>query len=257
MSDIRIINTKTNTIVSKEYNLDKIKDIISNNTYELFGIKKISDNLLISENLIDGLVCELIGVDQNYRLTIIEYRRDKYSYLIKKGLYILDYIRKHFSIVKIKIKDYLDEKIYSNISDFPRLIVIGEDFSNEDYSSINQMPYEIDLVKAYTVNDYLVINKMYQSYNCNFNSLDIKDIELKKLFNNLHEEVLSLGSDITVNNSNGIITYRRIKSFLIIYIGEELDIYLLKNNKMDKIIIKNNSDIDNIITTIKEIYDES
>lgn len=257
MSDIRVINTKTKKIVSKEYNLDNIKDIISNDTFNLLGIKKISDDLLISENLIDGLVCEIIGVDENFRLTVIEFRRDKYSYLIKKGLYILDYIKKHFSIVKIKLKDYLDEKTYSNISDFPRLIVIGEDFSNEDFSSINQMPYEIDLVKAYTIDNYLIINKMYQSYNCNLNNLDIKNINLKKLFNNLHEDVLSLGSDITVNNSNNLITYRRIKSFLIIYIDEELDIYLLENNKMVKIVINSNSDIDNIMDRIKEIYDES
>ena len=137
MSDIRILDLNKKQLISKEYDVSSIKDGLKDNLSSLFGVTFIKDDLVISENQIDELKTEIIGYDDTYRLVVFEIRKDKYSYLIKKGLFILDYIKKHISIVKYKIEPFIKKEVLPEINPNPRLVVIGEDFSFEDYKSID------------------------------------------------------------------------------------------------------------------------
>lgn len=256
MSDIRILNLNKKSLLNKEYDINKIKDYLKENLYSLFNVTLISCDLVITDNQIDELKAEIIGYDDTYKLVIFEIRKDKYSYLIKKGLFILDYIKNHFNIVRYKIEPFISKDALKEIDSAARLVIIGEDFSIEDNKAIDQKPYEIDLVKCNLYGDNLLIEKSYQSYTQNLKQSTLDSHKDKKLITSFNEDILSLGSDITSSVNGSIITYRRIKTFLIIFLGNDVSCFIKDNTSLKEYKLTTDTSLE-ILEIVKKIYEES
>ena len=257
MACTKIFDFKNKRIINKEkYDYLLIKDYLINNLDSLFGVKLIGVNFCLSTNTLsnDNYRAQILGLEQEYKLTIFEFRKDKYGTLITNSFMMIDYIKEHVGIVKTLIKDKVPESDFSNINYNARLIVIGEDFSEIDNYALKQTPYEVDLIACNIFNNNLVINKMYSSFKVRIDNYDL--LMKNKLFSKLHNDIMDLSSEINAVGSNNFINYRSIKNFCFVLISNEIKIYIRNNNKLNNYIL-NNDNYYELLELIKKAYEEN
>lgn len=257
MSDLKLLNIKTNKLIKKQrIAKHTIRDLIEENIEELLGVKIIFKdlNLLGTNDLV-----EVLGYDENFQLVVIEYRTGKFSSTVNKGLVYLDFIKNNSSKVKTLINGSLGYEVSNSLKFTPRLIVIGDDFNKYDEYAIQKMPFVIDLIKYQIYdNKYLLLEKTYQSTNNDIgdNKYVFKNQDEFNLYKRISEYVLSLGDEVTEINENNYIVYRKIKNFLYIMFDSGIELKLKKNN-YKTIKIKNMKDFEKAQIEIELCYDEN
>ena len=257
MSNTKVINILDNKIIKQDkYDYLKVKDIIINNLYELFGVKLIGVDFNISVNNLsnDFLKAEIIGYDEEYRITIFEFRKEKYGPLIKKSLMAIDYINEHSSIFNTLIKEYIDSNDFNNLNYNARLIIIGEDFSESDNYALKQLPYLVDLVSAKIYSNNLIIEKMYSSFQVRIEGYNM--LMKNDLFKRLHEDIMELGSEVSSTGTKGFINYRRIKNFSFVLVNNDIKVFIRNNKKLENLLINNDNYLE-ILEKIKIAYEEN
>lgn len=252
MSDLRLFDYKKNTLEKKQVlNKQSLKDIIINNLEQLLGITFIGLEISFSDFSQDKI--EVLGYDENLRLTIIEFRTGKFSGIINKSLIFLDSITQNLGKVKSILNEKLGFEMVKNLNLSPRLIIIGEDFNQYDEYALKQMPYVIELIKIQAFEkQYLLLEKIYQSKKSygegNFSTLWGKQII---------EFVLSLGDEVVVETTSKFVCFRKIKAFAYLFEQEGLQCNVLLSNKYKTITIRNEKDLAKLETLLEQSYDEN
>ena len=252
MSDIRLYNLKNKKeFDSYHYNKLELQKIIEDNLYELLGVKLIASNINLTGKNKEYI--ESLGYDEDNRLVVIEYRLNKFSATINKGLEYVDFIRQNVSKVKVQLMDINGDVAKDLIYD-PRLICIGEDYTEYDGKAIEFLPFDIDLIKAMIIGkEIVVLEKIYQNYvACK------KDLGLNKdLLFALDDFINSLGDEVSKSYLNGCISYRRIRNFMYVFNDSGFNVVLKINNQFKKYPIKDIKDIDKLSEMIEISYDEN
>jgi len=252
MSDLRLFNLKKANLETKT-KLDKhaLQAIISAHGEVLLGITVIANDLNTTDNPTEKV--ETLGYDENFRLTIIEYRSGKFGGVVSKGLMFLDYIANNQGKIKSLVNEKLGYDKGKQINYAPRLVIIGEDFNKYDEYAIKQMPYIVELLKYQLFEKQtLVLEKIYQSKNTYGEAKLSSD-----LINQIRDFTLSLGDEVCEEISTSFICFRKIKAFAYLLIQDGLTLSILQKGKYKQYQVRQQKDIAKVEDLIEQSYDEN
>ena len=262
MSDLKLFSIKTgkavevnSSIVAKERNIQRL---VEENCETLLNVRFLKTEHMFKADDGHNARIDTLGLDENNCPVIIEYKRDGKDTVINQGLFYMDWLVKHPKDFAWLVLEKFGKKIADDIDwTQPRLICIAQDFSRYDEFAIKQMQKNIDLIR-YRIyeNDHLLFELVNTSSDENTNithntskkesninkkvktvtdKLDSSSAEVKDLYKELDDYLLSLGDDIQKKILMHYIAYRRLKNFA------SVQFYL------NKIIIYLNVDPDDII----------
>ena len=267
MSDLKLFNIKSgkavelnNSVVAKERNIQRI---VEENSEILLNVRFLKTEHSFKAEDGHNARIDSLGLDENNCPVIIEYKRDGKDTVINQGLFYMDWLVKH-------PKDFawlVLEKFGKNVADDidwsqPRLICIAQDFSRYDEFDIKQMPANIDLIRYRIYEDNHLLFELVNSSNDEetktvahntfkkernsdkkvktvVEKLDISSIEVKELYKELDDYLLSLGDDIQKKILMHYIAYRRLKNFaalqfycnkIVIYVNVDADDIVLEKD---------------------------
>lgn len=257
MSDLRLFNTKQKECFVKT-KLDKVKmqAIIEENIDDLLGLQLVISNYKVESHQQE--IIETIAIDENYQLTIIEYRYGKFGQTINKGLFYLDYIKNNVSEFKILVSDKLNKKIANQVFYNPRLICIGDDFNRYDEYAVSQLRHDIDLIKIQSfTKGYIILEKAVQGIK-QFKYNDVNhSITNDELLQEIRKFVLSLGDEVVESEFGSFICYRRIRNFMYITIDNNLTIQLRLQGSYRAYQVNTLGEFNRLKTNIESAYDQN
>ncbi len=237
MADIKLFNIKGTV---KEYQsgtvtLEKeLQTVIENNMTTFFGVTFLASEYRTT----DGGRMDSIGIDENHCPVIFEYKRSMKENVINQGLFYLNWLLDHKDSFKVLVIEKLGLKEANNIDwTMPRVVCVAGDFTKYDESAIKQMNRNISLIRYKKFGDDLL---MFEQVNENI-AAAIPDIdvapttkqqkdksfaeqyknakpEIKTLYDDLRNYVLSQGDDISENSLKLYTAFKKIKNFVCVEI---------------------------------------
>ena len=236
MADIKLFNIKGKV---EEYQgstvtLEKeLQNVIENNMETFFGVKFLASEYRTT----DGGRMDSIGIDENHCPVIFEYKRSMKDNVINQGLFYLNWLLDHKDSFKVLIIEKLGLKAAENIDwSMPRVICIAGDFTKYDESAIKQMNRNISLIRYKKFGSDLL---MFEQINENIataitenepstktkstdktfeEQLANTDENVKTLYQDLTNYVLSLGDDISETRLKLYAAFKKIKNIVTVVI---------------------------------------
>ena len=264
MSDLKLFSIKTgkavevnSSIVAKERNIQRL---VEENCETLLNVRFLKTEHMFKADDGHNARIDTLGLDENNCPVIIEYKRDGKDTVINQGLFYMDWLVKHPKDFAWLVLEKFGKKIADDIDwTQPRLICIAQDFSRYDEFAIKQMQKNIDLIR-YRIyeNEHLLFELVNTSSDENTNithntskkessinkrvktvtdKLETASSEIKSLYNELDDYLLSLGEDVQKNILMHYIAYRRLKNFASVEIHKN-DILIFVNVDADSIMIE-------------------
>lgn len=246
MADIKLFNIKGTV---KEYQsgtvtLEKeLQTVIENNMTTFFGVTFLASEYRTT----DGGRMDSIGVDENHCPVIFEYKRSLKENVINQGLFYLNWLLDHKDSFKVLVIEKLGLKEADNIDwTMPRVVCVAGDFTKYDESAIKQMNRNISLIRYKKFGDDLL---MFEQVNENVaDAIPDTDVvpakkqtkdksfaeqyknaksEIKTLYDDLRNYILSLGDDISENSLKLYTAFKKIKNFVCVEVfGNRLLLHL-------------------------------
>lgn len=264
MSDLKLFSIKTgkavevnSSIVAKERNIQRL---VEENCETLLNVRFLKTEHMFKADDGHNARIDTLGLDENNCPVIIEYKRDGKDTVINQGLFYMDWLVKHPKDFAWLVLEKFGKKIADDIDwTQPRLICIAQDFSRYDEFAIKQMQKNIDLIR-YRIyeNEHLLFELVNTSNDENTNithntskkessinkrvktvtdKLETASSEIKSLYNELDDYLLSLGEDVQKNILMHYIAYRRLKNFASVEIHKN-NILIFVNVDADSIMIE-------------------
>ena len=235
MADIKLFNIKGPV---KEYQggtvtLEKeLQTVIENNMVTFFGVTFLASEYRTT----DGGRMDSIGIDENHCPVIFEYKRSMKDNVINQGLFYLNWLLDHKDSFKVLVIEKLGLKAAEDIDwTMPRVICIAGDFTKYDESAIKQMNRNISLIRYKKFgNDLLmfeqinenvattipetepIVNKPKAVYKTFEEQLATADENVKILYQDLTNYILSLGDDISETHLKLYAAFKKIKNVVTV-----------------------------------------
>ncbi|MBO4515940.1 DUF91 domain-containing protein [bacterium] len=249
MADIKLfnINGKVRELQSGTVTLEKeLQNIIEKNMKSFFGVSFLKSEFSTT----DGGRMDSIGIDENNCPVIFEYKRSLNENVINQGLFYLNWLLDHKESFTLLVIDVLGLERSKSIDwTRPRVVCIANDFTKYDISAINQMTrnislirykkFENDLLMFEHINDKVVDqiedvstsekkSKNYQkTFTEKYNEASEK---IKNLYDDLKNEILSYGDEVTENTLKFYTAFKKIQNFICAEIFKEEILLHLKLN---------------------------
>ena len=234
MADIKLFNINKTV---KEYQsgtvtLEKeLQTVIENNMNTFFGVTFLASEYRTT----DGGRMDSIGIDENHCPVIFEYKRSMKENVINQGLFYLNWLLDHKDSFKVLVIEKLGLKAADDIDwTMPRVVCIAGDFTKYDESAIKQMNRNISLIRYKKFGDDLL---MFEQINENIaaaisedtsvskpkssdktfeEQINGADKEIKVLYQNLSNYILSLGDDISETHLNLYAAFKKIRNIVTV-----------------------------------------
>ena len=234
MADIKLFNINKTV---KEYQsgtvtLEKeLQTVIENNMNTFFGVTFLASEYRTT----DGGRMDSIGIDENHCPVIFEYKRSMKENVINKGLFYLNWLLDHKDSFKVLVIEKLGLKAADDIDwTMPRVVCIAGDFTKYDESAIKQMNRNISLIRYKKFGDDLL---MFEQINENIaaaisedtsvskpkssdktfeEQINGADKEIKVLYQNLSNYILSLGDDISETHLKLYAAFKKIRNIVTV-----------------------------------------
>lgn len=235
MADIKLFNIKGDV---KEYpsgtvTLEKeLQTVIENNMTVFFGVTFLASEYRTS----DGGRMDSIGIDENHCPVIFEYKRSMKENVINQGLFYLNWLLDHKDSFKVLVIETLGLKEAEKIDwTMPRVVCVAGDFTKYDESAIKQMNRNISLIRYKKFGDDLLMfeqvneniaealpehesatgkaKAIYKSFD---DQLENADKDIKLLYQNLANYILSLGDDISENHLKLYAAFKKIRNVVTV-----------------------------------------
>ena len=249
MADIKLfnINGKVRELQSGTVTLEKeLQNIIEKNMKSFFGVSFLKSEFSTT----DGGRMDSIGIDENNCPVIFEYKRSLNENVINQGLFYLNWLLDHKESFTLLVIDVLGLERSKSIDwTRPRVVCIANDFTKYDISAINQMTrnislirykkFENDLLMFEHINDKVVdqiedvstSEKMSKNYQKTFTEKYNEASEkIKNLYDDLKNEILSYGDEVTENTLKFYTAFKKIQNFICAEIFKEEILLHLKLN---------------------------
>ena len=260
MSDLKLFNIKSgkavelsNSAVAKERNIQRL---VEENCETLLNVRFLKTEHSFKAEDGHNARIDTLGLDENNCPVIIEYKRDSKDTVIDQGLFYMDWLVKHEKDFAWLVLEKFGEKVARKIDwSQPRLICIAQDFSRYNAFAIKQMQKNIDLIRYRIYENNLLLfelvnssseennksntnNVLKKEYSTNkkvktvIDKLDAASSDIKSLYNELDDYLLSLGDDVQKKILMHYIAYRRLKNFaavqfhinkILIYVNVDAD----------------------------------
>lgn len=235
MADIKLfnINGKVKEYQSGTVTLEKeLQTVIENNMTTFFGVTFLASEYRTT----DGGRMDSIGIDENHCPVIFEYKRSMKENVINQGLFYLNWLLDHKDSFKVLVIEKLGLKAADNIDwTMPRVVCIAGDFTKYDESAIKQMNRNISLIRYKKFGDDLL---MFEQINENVaaaipednnavtkpkstdktfkEQLAGADNEVKVLYQDLANYILSLGDDISETHLKLYAAFKKIRNIVTV-----------------------------------------
>jgi len=232
MSDTKIFDIAGGTaseIIPQTIQLEKELQIVFEKNLETI----LAVRLLASEfSTTHGGRMDTLGIDEDNCPVIIEYKRNSSENVINQGLFYLDWLMDHKAEFELLVRDRFGKKTADEIAwGVPRLICVAKGFSKYDVHAVKQINRNIELVRFEKFeNEILLIELLTAnsttsaktSSNLNGNSstyktvtqyLEQSDDQLKSLFGQIRDALLSLGDDIQEKTLKNYFAFKRLRNF--------------------------------------------
>ena len=140
------------------YKERKLQNIVEENMYEIFGITFLESEYSFSDPHLGKGRIDSIGIDDEGRPVIFEYKLTENENVINQALYYMDWLRNHSAEFELLTLKKLGNNKHNellpndkkNISlRKPRAICIAKNFNRYDKGAINQMNVDIELYQYY------------------------------------------------------------------------------------------------------------
>ena len=249
MADIKLFNIKGTVMEyqSGTVTLEKeLQTVIESNMNTFFGVTFLASEYRTT----DGGRMDSIGIDENHCPVIFEYKRSMKENVINQGLFYLNWLLDHKDSFKVLVIETLGLKEAEKIDwTMPRVVCVAGDFTKYDESAIKQMNRNISLIRYKKFGDDLL---MFEQVNENVTAAipdnniapaakQAKDKtfaeqyrnakpEIKVLYDDLRNYILSLGDDISENSLKLYTAFKKIKNFVC---AEVLSNKLLLHLRLD------------------------
>ena len=237
MADIKLfnINGKVKEYQSGTVTLEKeLQTVIENNMTAFFGVTFLASEYRTT----DGGRMDSIGIDENHCPVIFEYKRSMKENVINQGLFYLNWLLDHKDSFKVLVIEKLGLKAADNIDwTMPRVVCIAGDFTKYDESAIKQMNRNISLIRYKKFGDDLL---MFEQINENVaaaipddsntinkpkftdktfeEQLAGADNEVKVLYQDLANYILSLGDDISETHLKLYAAFKKIRNIVTVVV---------------------------------------
>lgn len=174
---------------------------------------------------------DTLGIDENLRPVIIEYKRALNENVINQGLFYLDWLLDHKAEFKLFVMEKVDKETADGIEwASPRLLCIAGDFTKYDVHSVAQMNRTIELIRYRRYGDDLLLFELVNavegtpepikpgaggkgSYKTVTEYLAEADDPLRDRFEALKAFLTGLGDDVQMTTLKYYIAFKRIKNF--------------------------------------------
>lgn len=260
MSDLKLFNIKSGkavelngSLVAKERNIQRL---VEENSETLLNVRFLKTEHAFEAEDGHNARIDSLGLDENNCPVIIEYKRDGKDTVINQGLFYMDWLVKHPKDFAWLVLEKFGKKVADEIDwSQPRLICIAQDFSRYDAFAIKQMPANIDLIR-YRIyeNNHLLFelvnssndeetksvahdvakkdHNLHKKVKTVSEKLEGSSSEIKNLYKELDDYLLSLGEDVQKKILMHYIAYRRLKNFasvqfysnkILVYVNVDAD----------------------------------
>lgn len=260
MSDLKLFNIKSgkavelnSSLVAKERNIQRL---VEENSETLLNVRFLKTEHAFEAEDGHNARIDSLGLDENNCPVIIEYKRGGKDTVINQGLFYMDWLVKHPKDFAWLVLEKFGKKIADEIDwSQPRLICIAQDFSRYDAFAIKQMPANIDLIR-YRIyeNNHLLFelvnssndeetksvahdvakkdHNLHKKVKTVTEKLEGSSSEIKNLYKELDDYLLSLGEDVQKKILMHYIAYRRLKNFasvqfysnkILVYVNVDAD----------------------------------
>ena len=184
----------------------------------------------------DGGRMDSIGIDENHCPVIFEYKRSMKENVINQGLFYLNWLLDHKDSFKVLVIEKLGLKAADNIDwTMPRVICIAGDFTKYDESAIKQMNRNISLIRykkfdndllmfehtnenvATAIPENTTISNKPKATDKTFEEqMASADKEIKTLYEDLSNYILSLGDDISETHLKLYVAFKKIRNIVTV-----------------------------------------
>lgn len=240
MSDIKIFRITANAafeLHGQSVALEKsLQTLIERNLETFLGIRFVGSEYSTGKTH-KGRI-DTLGLDENCRPVIIEYKRSLNENVINQGLYYLDWLMDHkaefiLKVIELFGKGEADLIEWSN----PRLICIAGDFTKYDEYAVQQINRNIELIRYRKFDDELLLFELVNATTAHFDvdvaktvktpksqqahklvgeNLENASVELRDLFASLKAFLVALGDDVQIVTNKYYYAFKRIKNFACI-----------------------------------------
>ena len=181
---------------------------------------------------------DTLGIDENNRPVIIEYKRSLNENVINQGLFYLNWLMDHKAELQLLVlKSYGEPAAESIEWRSPRLLCIAGDFTKYDEHAIQQIPRNIELIRYRRFGDELLLLELVNAtatesiIDGNGDGKPPKPTDrtivdrlaqasgpVQDRYAALDAFLRALGGDVQVNTLKHYFAYKRIKNFACIEI---------------------------------------
>jgi len=240
MADIKLFEVVSDSVRQMESNaiaLERtLQSRIENNLEDFLGIRFLASEYTTGKTHAGRI--DTLGLDENGCPVIIEYKRSMNENVINQGLFYLDWLLDHKGEFELAVMKKLGEEAAETIDwAAPRLICIAGDFTKYDEHAVQQINRNIELIRYRSFENRLLLfelvnavtaeNGAYESadaasqpkeYKTVTQSLDSANAELRTLFADLREYILSFGDDVQMKTLKLYFAFKRIRNFACVEI---------------------------------------
>jgi predicted transport protein len=242
MSDIKIFRLTTNLALElkgQSVALEKsLQTVIENNLFTFLGVRFLASEY--STGRTHGGRIDTLGLDENHRPVIIEYKRSVNENVINQGLYYLDWLMDHKAEFVLLVVRQLGQSEADAIEwSSPRLLCIAGDFTKYDEHAVQQINRNIELIRYRKFENNLLLFELVNatlaqdtpgtSRNRGLRhsqtqaktvseNLELAKQDLRDLFEEVRAFLLALGDDVQMNTLKFYFAFKRIKNFACIEI---------------------------------------
>jgi len=245
MSDIRLFRLQPEAVqelpgtsVAVEKSL---QTLIERHLEALLGVRFLASEHSTGKNHRGRI--DTLGIDENNRPVIIEYKRALNQNVINQGLYYLNWLMDHKADLKFLVLDRLGRDVADLIEwGSPRLLCIAGDFTKFDEEAIQQIPRNIELIRYRRYGDDLLlfelvnatavepideasegdgVSKPKAAYKTVTEQLAQAPAALQDHYAALDAFLMALGDDVQLNTLKYYLAYKRIKNFACVEIRSQ------------------------------------
>lgn len=243
MSDIKLFRLDNNSVqelaatsVAVERSLQRL---IERHLEALLGVRFLATEYATGHT--HGGRIDTLGIDENSRPVIIEYKRALNQNIINQGLFYLTWLMDHKAELTLLVRDRYGKTAADEIEwAAPRLLCIAGDFTRYDEHAIQQIQRSIELIRYRRYGDELLLFELVNSTvpeaikeapskltidqglsttaSVVAEHLARASQQVQDRYASLAAYLTALGDDVQVNTLKYYIAFRRIKNFACVEI---------------------------------------
>lgn len=237
MSDIKIFRL-TSPVVElngQSVALEKsLQTTIEKNLFTFLGVRFLASEYPTGKT--HGGRIDTLGIDENSRPVIIEYKRSVNENVINQGLYYLDWLMDHKAEFVLLVIKCLGQEAADGIEwSSPRLLCIAGDFTKYDEHAVQQINRNIELIRYREFDEELLLfelvnatstdglydskgttnkkSKLTSPHKTVTENLASAPVNLQDLFVALKSFLEALGDDVQLITNKYYFAFKRLKNF--------------------------------------------